>query len=147
MIELGNTVTDKITGFTGVAIGKTLYLHGCARVRVQPKELKEGKVQESEIFDELQLIENDNRKNELSELLGKTVTDTVSGIKGTVVAYTSYLYSLPRVGIQPPGTGKDGQPVEWFTVDLPQIEEYVEKKATKRTGGPGDVATRPRDIR
>lgn len=147
MIELGNTVTDTITGFTGVAVGKTLYLHGCTRVRVQPKELKDGKVQESEIFDEKQLKENDERINEKPKLLGKTVTDTVSGLKGIVVAYTDYLYAMPRIGIQPPGVGKDGQPVEWFTVDLPQVEEYKQPKSDKRTGGPGDMVARPRDIR
>lgn len=57
-IKLGTTVTDSITGFTGVAISRTEFLHGCARVAVQPKGLHEGKPIEAQYFDELQLVEN-----------------------------------------------------------------------------------------
>lgn len=57
-IKLGTTVTDSVTGFSGVAMSRTEFIHGCARVAVQPKTLHEGKPIEQQYFDELQLVEN-----------------------------------------------------------------------------------------
>ena len=55
-ITLGDKVKDSVTGFTGIAIARTQWLHGCDRVTVQPDKLdKDGKVQGNETFDELQL--------------------------------------------------------------------------------------------
>ena len=55
MIGLGQTVRDKISGFTGVATGRAEFLYGCERILVQPKLDKDGKPQEADWFDEPQL--------------------------------------------------------------------------------------------
>lgn len=57
-IKLGTIVTDSITGFSGVAVSRTEYIHGCARIGVQPKTLHDGKPIEYQVFDELQMVEN-----------------------------------------------------------------------------------------
>lgn len=54
-IELGDVVVDTITGFTGVVIGDTKWLHGCRRLSVQPRELKDGKPIDFITIDEPQL--------------------------------------------------------------------------------------------
>lgn len=55
-IELGSKVKDKVTGFEGIAIGETRWLHGCLRYTVQPQDRdKDGKIKESNSFDEPQL--------------------------------------------------------------------------------------------
>lgn len=54
-INLGDEVEDTITGFTGVVIGVTKWLHGCRRLAVQPRELREGKPVDPVSFDEPQL--------------------------------------------------------------------------------------------
>ncbi len=54
MVELGSNVVDSITGFTGVVVAKHLYLHGCVRLSVESKELKNGKPL-LETFDEQRL--------------------------------------------------------------------------------------------
>lgn len=54
-VQLGDKVKDKVTGFIGIAIGKTNWLHGCTRVIVQPPMDKDGKIPESMSFDEPQL--------------------------------------------------------------------------------------------
>jgi len=54
-IELGSGVVDRITGFKGVATSRTIYLSGCARIGVQPLVDKDGKLPESQFFDEIQL--------------------------------------------------------------------------------------------
>jgi hypothetical protein len=56
-IELGSKVRDKVTGFEGIAIGETRWLHGCLRYTVQPQALdKDGKQRDVAAFDEPQLI-------------------------------------------------------------------------------------------
>ena len=55
MINLGDKVKDTISGFIGIAIAKHSYLYGCTRISVQPP-VKEGKLAESEAFDEPQLF-------------------------------------------------------------------------------------------
>lgn len=59
-IKLGQEVRDKVTGFKGIAVGKTEYLQGCNRISVQPKVNKEGGLVECESFDEpdLEVIGN-----------------------------------------------------------------------------------------
>lgn len=52
MVRLGSKVRDNITGFTGIAVGRTAWLHGCARVGVEPDTLKDGKPIEIQWFDE-----------------------------------------------------------------------------------------------
>ena len=44
IIDLGDKVKDKITGFTGIATAVTLYLHKCPCVEVTAKGLSEGKI-------------------------------------------------------------------------------------------------------
>ena len=55
MIELGQEVRDKISGFTGVAVARCAWLYGCVRVSVFPKTLKDGVPIDVQTFDEDQL--------------------------------------------------------------------------------------------
>lgn len=54
-IELGDVARDTITGFTGVVVADTKWLHGCRRLSLQPQELKDGRPMEGATFDEPQL--------------------------------------------------------------------------------------------
>lgn len=55
-IELGDEVRDLVTGFKGIAVGRTTWLYGCDRISVQPKGVnKEGKTYDNQGFDEPQL--------------------------------------------------------------------------------------------
>lgn len=57
MVKLGDRVRDSVTGFTGIAVARTEWLHGCDRIVIQPDKLdKDGKVQPNESFDEPQVI-------------------------------------------------------------------------------------------
>lgn len=55
MVNLGDEVRDTVTGFRGVVIGKTLFLHGCTRVGVQPPVGTDGTLKEAAWFDEPQM--------------------------------------------------------------------------------------------
>jgi len=51
-IKLGSKVKDTLTGFKGMAIGRTEWLYGCTRIGIEPQELHEGKPIEAQWFDE-----------------------------------------------------------------------------------------------
>jgi hypothetical protein len=55
MIQLGDIARDTITGFEGVVIGETNWLHGCRRLTLQPRKLHDGKTIDTQSFDEPQL--------------------------------------------------------------------------------------------
>jgi len=54
-IKLGNKVKDKVTGFTGIAITKCIFLNGCIQFALQPKANKDGEVPKSRWVDIQQL--------------------------------------------------------------------------------------------
>lgn len=54
-IKCGDEAKDMITGFSGVVVAVTTWLHGCRRITIQPRELKDGKRVESDTFDEMQV--------------------------------------------------------------------------------------------
>ena len=56
MIELGDKAKDTMTGFKGIVIAITDWLHGCKRITIQPTELHEGKPIDALSFDEPQVI-------------------------------------------------------------------------------------------
>lgn len=54
--KVGDVVRDTLTGFEGVAVGITEWLHGCKRVTIQPQKLHDGKPIEAMTFDAPQLV-------------------------------------------------------------------------------------------
>ncbi len=56
-VNLGDKVKDTVTGFTGIAVGRTVWLHGCARIIIQPEGVtKDGKLFDNFSFDEPQVV-------------------------------------------------------------------------------------------
>lgn len=55
MVKLGDEVRDTVSGFKGVAVGEHIYLQGCKRITVQPKIGSDGKLPDTQSFDEPQL--------------------------------------------------------------------------------------------
>lgn len=64
-IKLGQKVRDAVSGFTGIAVARTEWMNGCTRVSVQPPCGEDGKLPESQAFDEpnLEVIGATARKN------------------------------------------------------------------------------------
>jgi len=55
-VQLGDVAKDSITGFHGVVICISEWLHGCRRITLKPTGVgKDGKTFEPETFDEPQL--------------------------------------------------------------------------------------------
>lgn len=56
MIQLGQRLKDKVTGFEGIASGKAEYLTGCTQWSLQPKVKEDGSFIEGRWFDEGRLV-------------------------------------------------------------------------------------------
>lgn len=55
-IKLGDKVKDKISGFIGIVVACTDWMHGCTRIGVQPTKLKDdGTLIDAQWFDLPQL--------------------------------------------------------------------------------------------
>jgi hypothetical protein len=54
-VNLGDKVKDTVSGFIGIAVSRHIYLNGCNRITVQPSSVRNGKLPESQTFDEPQL--------------------------------------------------------------------------------------------
>ncbi len=53
--KLGEHVEDTITGYSGVIIAQTKWMHGCTQYGVKSRELKDGRPMDAVWFDEPQL--------------------------------------------------------------------------------------------
>jgi hypothetical protein len=78
MIELGDEVKDEVTGFQGIAVARTEWLHGCKRIVIQPPLGKDEELKDSATFDEPQLvvIKSKKVKNHLDTLEAKQAKRT-----------------------------------------------------------------------
>ena len=55
-IELGASVVDTVTGFTGIAVGRAEYIYGSTTVEVQPTKLtSDGDMVKGKWIEELRL--------------------------------------------------------------------------------------------
>jgi heat shock protein HspQ len=102
MIELGSTVKDNITGFTGIAVARMTHLHGCVHIAIQPVELKDGRPQKEYLFDEqrIDVVSAVSRTaNEPKFSLGSKVKDQISGYEGVITVWIDELYGDPSVTI------------------------------------------------
>lgn len=56
-VKLGNIYKDSISGFSGVAVARTVYIYNCVRVMISPTKLKsDGDFLPDTWFDEEQLV-------------------------------------------------------------------------------------------
>jgi len=54
--ELTSELRDTISGLKGIAAARCQYMNGCLKYEIQPKGLKDGKIQDSYWIDEEQLV-------------------------------------------------------------------------------------------
>lgn len=154
-IVLGNTAKDVITGFEGIVTGYAVFHNNCDRLGLQPRELdKDGKPRERCWFDvtQLELVSNEvvgyvaPVKHSFKML--DEVVDPITGHKGIITSFTTWLSGCVRAGVQDKGA-KDGKPYEDFTVPVQQLELVKASPPPKKekTGGPMRNPSEVRDPR
>jgi hypothetical protein len=85
-VELGVTIEDSITGFTGIVTARCEYITGCHQLLVQPRVKNNGDFVESRWFDE----------DRCKQLPGD----------GVEVGYSALLEKMKRTTVNP-GSGFD----------------------------------------
>ena len=116
-IKLGSLVKDRITGFQGIAIGRTEFGYGCVHIRVQAKGLgDDGAPIPVQTFDDQRIEMLEPPTKAFPELtrpaikLGDLVRDTLTEETGIATALTVELDGKVKVVIERPGLTEGGEP-------------------------------------
>lgn len=148
-IQLGSTVKDAITGFTGIAVARTEFGYGCVHITVQaPGVTKSGDPIPLQTFDDqridvLAAPAKPWPKPEQSTIkLGDTVCDTLTGLTGVATSRTVNLDGQEKIILEQAGLTADGEPKPPFcatgrrleVVDRRQLK--VSKSSIATSGGP-----------
>lgn len=142
---LGNVVTDKITGYQGVAIEVNQWLNGCTRIAVQGQDLtKDGCIPDIVWIDSRQLKNLDLSGISEFNYLGKEVRDKITGYTGIVISESFNLDTDHQVGIQCQKLDSDGKvlPIVYFSTNRIEIIEQKHEPAKRGPGGPQDDPSR-----
>lgn len=158
-IKLGSLVKDNITGFAGIAIGRTEFGFGCIHIRVQARGLTaEGEPIPEQSFDEqrIEVLKQSTKSwpqpKETSIKLGDMVRDPLTGAIGIASAKIATLDGDLNILIEQAGLREDGssKPPLYASADRVVIEERRELKVSKdsaaTSGGPltrAPVSCRP----
>lgn len=160
---LGNTLRDKVSGFTGVATSKTDFMTGNVQYSLQPPIKDGGALPESVGFDAHQLetvvpnatvIPFIEAPADTGILLGEKVKDQVTGVEGIAVRRHTFLNGCIYYSIQDTKPNKDGTIIEHFLEwkrlqrtgagVTAKINKAPPQKAARDTGGPNTRGTQAR---
>jgi len=141
--QLGQQVKDIITGFSGVVVAKTRYLHGVCRASVQPRDLKDGGIQKEQDFDLNQLSIVDEEivhivpENDPVVSMGDKVYCSMTEFQGIVWAICTYINGCRRMGVAPKVTKDNKIENQWFDEgQLRILRKNNVPQGPTNTGGP-----------
>lgn len=155
-ITLGVLVQDKVTGFKGITLGRTEWLHGCRRYVIQPRELIDGKVVDALSFDEDSIDVLDTTPavsppdaRAFKYELGAKAKDAITEYEGTIVGRTEWLHSGLRYHLQSRNMDKGkGKPIEQHCIEEGSVillsDPAYEHNPKRREGGPSDATASQR---
>ena len=168
-MELGDLVTEKITGFEGVVEALAFHLHSATRIGLRSRQLnKDGRPQDIVWVDDSQLkvteiaIFTPTKPVTFAVRMGDRVKDEITRSTGIVVGMSVWVNGCVKTGIST-GEKHEGNPVEdiWFAVQCAELVEKAvikceqpaflqkldnsNKPVTRSTGGPQNEAPAFRD--
>lgn len=145
IVEIGDSVKDRITSFKGVVTSISEFLGGCTRVGVKSRELIDGKPIDTQLFDLADLTIEEKEVIAPAEIkkpefgLGDRVQCKISKAIGIVTSRTVGIDGEIGYGVTPETPTKEGKPAEAFFLNqqtIQQVQEQVhEEPRTKRAGG------------
>jgi len=153
MIKLGDIAKDTVTGFQGVVIGRSTYLYNVDRLTLQPRELLDGKRQDSRSFDEpgVEFVSHSEVKAQTpasdSFYVGDVVRERITGFEGVITCRTRWISGCYTLSVQPQGLNKDQQPFEAKAFEEPDctlVKAKNYKEPVRKVGGPKPEPRRPR---
>lgn len=148
-IKLGSLVKDTITGFKGIAVGRTEFAFGCIHIKIQAEGLTiAGDPIPVHSFDDQRIEVLGPPKHSWPEpkpttiKLGNAVRDIATGIMGVASAKCVSLDGHVNFIIEPSGLTPDGAPKSPFYVSAAHVvvldkrELKVSKDSVATSGGP-----------
>lgn len=145
MVNLGSKVRDTVTGFEGVAYGRTDFMYGCARIIIESTKLKDGSPIDHHWFDEQRVEQLEPAAPYIFPAtaiqLGSKVRDSITGFEGIASGRTVYLYGPPSITIEPQ-TLHEGKPVQAVSFTEGRVKVVVtqaptvSKQSSATSGGP-----------
>jgi hypothetical protein len=120
-LSLGDRVKEAVTGFTGIAVARMIWLHGCVRIEVQSEKLDKHNKTVSSTFDEaaLDVVEagaraaTHNSPVPQTVALGDRVKDVITGFAGIAIGRVEWLHSpIARIEVQQEALDKDNKTVQ-----------------------------------
>lgn len=148
-IQLGSLVKDTISGFTGIAVGRTEFGFGCIHIRIQAKGLgPDGAPIPIHSFDDqrIEVLGPPTRTwpqpRETAIRLGNFVRDSVTGTVGIVIGKTTNLEGNTILTLEHTELAADGQPKALLSaaperlVVIDRRELKVSKDSVATSGGP-----------
>jgi len=126
-IPLGTIVKDLVTGLIGVAENRAEFMYGCDRYLVQPRIGGDGKIPESHMIDETQLVLLEHCDPVMQPPLepvkifemGQEVIDPIKEAKGVITGRAVYLNGCARVMISPKQSSDKDLSPWWVDEGLP----------------------------
>jgi len=148
-VKLGSLVKDRITGFKGIAIGRTEFAFGCVHIGIQAQQLtKDGDPIPPQYFDD-QRVEvlapptKPWKEPKVSTIKpGDWVRDFITGATGTVTGRTVALDGRVSVIFEQPGLTDLGEPKTSLVTIVERIELVdrrtleVSSASVATSGGP-----------
>jgi hypothetical protein len=144
----GDEAKDVVTGFRGIIVARTMWLHGCDRLNIAPTKLSaEGLPIKENLFDEdrVEIIKkakvpfNAPTDERLLALpIGAEAKDKITGFKGIIAGIAVHLSGDIHVALEPEKLDKDGSPVEIQFFNDTRVEVIKPKpvpKTTAKTSG------------
>src|SRR5208337_2479466 len=145
LIEPGDYVKDKLSGYEGVARSVVSWWHNCDRVVVQPVGMRKEKyIPTGETIEAPQLIivekgrvKLDVEIEPLTFKYGDKVKDNLSSYEGAVYGFALYLNGCRRVAVQSSNL-HEGHPVDevWFPSQQLSLVKEGDKPKRVSPGGP-----------
>lgn len=148
-VPLGSLVRDRITGFSGIAIGRTEFGFGCIHIRVQAKGLTaSGDPIPVQAFDDqrIEVVEPPTKRwpepKKSPIRLGDLVRDTLTGAVGVATSRSISLDGRINIIIEQSGLTPEGEPKSPLYTNAERVE-VIDKRELKasessaaKSGGP-----------
>ncbi|PTY04225.1 hypothetical protein DB347_20220 [Opitutaceae bacterium EW11] len=147
--KLGSLVKDSITGFTGIAIGRTEFGFGCVHIRIQAPGLTEaGTPIPVQTFDDqrVEVLAPPSKlwaePVETPVKLGDVVRDSLTGVVGVATGKTVGLDGQINLFVEQVGLTADGEPKSPLYINAASVvvvdrrELKVSKDSVATSGGP-----------
>lgn len=147
LVELGDEVLDRVTGYQGIVIAYSRWRYNTDSVGIQKRTVIDGKVDGCfwlDVSPRMEILGKGEMKDMVIEPekhdfnFLDVVKDTITSFKGKIIGFTTWSSGCVRASVASEELDKDGKPYEqWFAVtQLTLVKKAKPEKEERKPGGP-----------